>query len=73
MKALNSIKINGSIIKLGDVVEFKCDIEQCGTVKKIIRRSYGYDLVVTDEFGFSGDYIGGQTEATIAADEAWSL
>ena len=64
----------GHKFSVGDVVEFKCDVEQCGTIKRIDRRPYGgFDLIVTDEFGFAGDYIGGQTVATISADEAFPL
>jgi hypothetical protein len=47
-------------------VEFKCDIEQSGRIVEI-RSGYRYrgpQLVLKNESGFCGEYIGGQTRTT---------
>jgi hypothetical protein len=65
---------NGTVIKVGDWVEFKCDIEQCGQVESISRSrniigGYNFTLALTNEGRFSGDYIGGTTKTTIDAND----
>lgn len=49
---------DGNILEVGDVVGFKCDIEQSGRITKILN---GRDLLLeplTDHGYFQGDYIG---------------
>ena len=58
-------------IKVGDWVGFKCDIEQEGKVKSIHRSRN--TLIVENDYGFYGDYIGGDTEALISFEDAWEL
>lgn len=52
-----------NIIKVGDIVEFKSDVEQSGRITKIVGRNV-YLEALTNE-GFSGGYIGGQTTTVI--------
>lgn len=55
-------------LNVGDWVEFKSDIEQVGTIKRIVKGSYGgARLILVNEDGFDGGYIGGDTETTIDA------
>lgn len=63
----------GKIVKVGDWVEFKCDIEQYGEIVKITKNHFvsGYLLTVANPNGFDGDYIGGDTEATVDAEDCW--
>ena len=66
-----STTVEGKVVKVGDVVGFKCDIEQCGRIKDIVYRGrYAY-LVLTGNF--SGGYIGGQTETEERADDCWYI
>ena len=64
---------NGTVIKVGDWVWFKADVEQSGQVESISTfTNYGCgsnaNLHLVNPDRFSGDYIGGQTKATINAD-----
>lgn len=61
-------------IKVGDFVGFKSDIEQGGQVSAIRRKSYGtgYTLTLTNENGFEGGYIGGETVTEEDADRVWT-
>lgn len=54
-------------VKVGDVVGFKCDIEQYGKVVKI----EGTRLTLENEYGFDGEYIGGQTVTVEDARDCW--
>jgi hypothetical protein len=63
----NDTNTDGKQINLGDWVEFKCDIEQCGRVIAI----NGTELTLRNEEGFSGDYIGGDFDCTIDATEVF--
>jgi hypothetical protein len=56
-------------IKVGDWVGFKSDIEQDGKVKQIQRSRRA--ILVENENGFDGDYIGGDTEALVGFDDIW--
>jgi hypothetical protein len=60
--------------KVGDYVEFKCDVEQGGYVTAV-RRSHLGDRVYTveDEYGFDGDYIGGQTSTEVWAEDVYGV
>ena len=63
--------IDGTKIKNGDWVGFKSDTEQYGKVVEIKRGRYSTILVLENEYGFDGDYIGGDTRTTMNADECW--
>ena len=56
-------------VKVGDWVGFKCDIEQYGIIKSIQRGRN--TVILTNENGFDGDYIGGDTETLVSLDEIW--
>lgn len=60
-------KVDGCVVKVGDVVGFKCDVEQYGTITKI----NGNMLTLEREYGFEGGYIGGQTVTTQDASRCW--
>ncbi len=60
----------GRTVKVGDSVEFKCDIEQCGEIVAIRRESFGrVELVLKGHF--IGEYIGGTTKTTMDAEDCW--
>ena len=50
--------------KIGQVVEFESDIEQCGEIIKIHGVCKEW-LTLKNKHGFKGEYIGGDTETTI--------
>lgn len=60
-------KVDGQVVNVDDVVCFKSDVEQCGTITKIV----GDTLHLRSERGFIGDYIGGQTHTCKHASECW--
>ena len=66
-------KVDGTVVKVGDVVYFKSDVEQCGTIAEIrmARFGTGHELTLTSETGFSGEYIGGQTQTVERARDCW--
>ena len=57
-------------MKVGDVVGFKCDVEQYGTITRIERDGFGNVTLTLEAFGkFTGEYIGGQQVTTERAAE----
>ena len=65
-------------IKVGDWVCFKSDIEQSGKVIQIqlrantwSARNGEYVLVLENENGFIGEYIGGDEKTVVTLDEIW--
>ena len=59
-------------MQVGDVVCFKSDIEQCGTIVAIKVDMMGRKvLVLENKNGFSGDYIGGQERTSELASDCW--
>ena len=64
-------------IKIGDWVSFKSDIEQSGEVIAIRRSSssihkpQGIELVLENENGFIGEYIGGDTKTVVRLKDIW--
>jgi len=61
-------------VKVGDVVGFKCDIEQYGKVIAIEERPVwdgGIRFTVENKNGFDGGYIGGQRKTVVYADDIW--
>ena len=59
-------------VRVGDWVDFKYDVEQSGQIVKITDRSYCVELTLRNEHGFSGEYIGGDTETTMHASDCWA-
>ena len=72
-----SAMIDGIEVNVGDTVSFKSDVEQCGTVDKILRtrwrNSSQYDLVLVTnrDGGFQGDYIGGSTRTVVSLSDCY--
>ena len=66
---MQTAKVEGNTVKVGDYVCFKSDHEQCGKIVEIIR---GTTLVLfKDEHGFAGDYIGGENYTRVDARDCW--
>jgi len=63
--------VEGQVVGIGDVVCFKSDIEQSGTIVDIKDSYMGKSLVLQSEFGFEGGYIGGETITTELASDCW--
>ena len=59
--------VEGKIVKVGDYVSFKSDIEQSGRIYKI----QGDRLYLEDPNGFEGGYIGGETTTMVKATDCW--
>lgn len=70
---MQQAKVDGTTVKVGDYVSFKSDIEQGGNISRIQRSQFtGHiELVLEDEDGFAGDYIGGNTRTTQLASDCW--
>ena len=68
---MNTVKIDGVEVKVGDSVGFKSDIEQSGQISKIERTQFGVQLTLKSKYGFHGDYIGGSTVTTEMASDCW--
>ena len=64
-------QVDGQTVKIGDWVCFKADIEQSGKIVDIKKSYMGHSLVLENENGFHGDYIGGQTITTELARDCW--
>jgi hypothetical protein len=64
-------QVDGQTVKIGDWVCFKADIEQSGKIVDIKKSYMGHSLVLENENGFHGDYIGGQTITTELASDCW--
>jgi len=67
-------KVEGRTVKVGDHVGFKCDIEQGGQIVEIKEcpfRRGAMVLVLENKYGFSGEYIGGQTRTEVDASDCW--
>lgn len=58
---------------IGDIVSFKCDVEQYGKIKQIKKVGSDYELTIesTSDEGFEGDFIGGDLTTTMKASECW--
>lgn len=58
-------------VRVGDTVEFKSDIEQCGVVREIREEGFRTVLVVENPQGFSGHYLRGATRTEILSEDCW--
>lgn len=66
--------VDGQLVKVGDCVGFKSDIEQWGEIVAIRRDVNGnWILHLENTNGFSGDYIGGETQTQERASDCWIL
>lgn len=64
--------VDGTRVKIGDYVSFKSDVEQGGTIVSIMRNVMGnVELVLENDEGFSGDYIGGAWRTKQLASDCW--
>lgn len=65
------------IVKVGDWVGFKCDIEQYGRIKEIkklyspCRGGQTVILILENPNGFEGEYIENETEYHAMAEDCW--
>ena len=66
--------VEGKTVRIGDIVGFKCDIEQTGRIEDItVDRYRGDVLTLSNPNGFSGDYIGGETITDEDARDCWVI
>jgi hypothetical protein len=66
------VPVRGGMVSVGDTVWFKSDIEQSGVVEDVRRSSWGQmQIVISNEYGFEGDYIGGSTVTVQSARDCW--
>ena len=68
---MKTAKVDGQTVTIGDVVCFKSDIEQSGTIVDIKTSYMGTALVLQSTYGFEGEYIGGQEITTELARDCW--
>ena len=68
---MKTAKVDGQTVTIGDVVCFKSDVEQCGTIVDIKQTYSGTSLTLESKYGFHGDYIGGETITTELARDCW--
>jgi hypothetical protein len=61
-------KVEGQVVKVGDWVCFKSDVEQSGCITRIDGDRL---FLVAGPNGFSGDYIGGQEKTVQSARDCW--
>jgi len=66
---MNKIKVRNGTVKIGDYVEFKSDIEQCGKVIGV----RGSELKLENKNGFDGDYIRHETITHMRARDCWAI
>ena len=64
-------QVDGQTVKIGDWVNFKSDVEQSGKIVEIKKSYMGHSLVLENEHGFHGGYIGGDTITTELASDCW--
>jgi hypothetical protein len=67
--------VNGQEVKVGDYVCFKADVEQTGRIIQIDQPRQGWGrtpiLLLRNDNMFVGEYIGGEHEARVAAEDCW--
>jgi hypothetical protein len=70
---MQTAKVDGQTVKVGDYVCFKSDYEQCGKVTKITKNMFGHVMLelYRDDEGFGGDYIGGSNYTVQSASDCW--
>ena len=60
-------------VEVGDVVGFKCDVEQCGRIASIKFMNHCYVLGLESESGFHGEYIHGAKKHLEVATDCWKV
>lgn len=60
--------VDGEIVRVGDWVSFKSDVEQSGQITAVLSEGR---LVLTNPNGFQGDYIGGSETTIQKARDCW--
>ena len=68
---MKTARVDGQTVTIGDVVSFKSDIEQSGTIVDIKQTYSGVALTLQSEFGFEGSYIGGEEITTELGRDCW--
>lgn len=63
---------NGTIVRVGDWVQFKWDEQNGGRITEIKQNYGGEVLTLENKYGYVGDMFGGKTSIRIAAHECWS-
>jgi hypothetical protein len=63
--------VDGQTVRIGDSVCFKSDVEQSGKIVDIKKTYSGVSLTLESQYGFHGDYIGGDTITTELARDCW--
>ena len=71
MIATKEAVVEGTTVRVGDYVCFKCDIEQTGRIAGISNGVSGIVLILENINGFQGDYIGGDTMTKQMARDCW--
>jgi hypothetical protein len=61
-------KVDGQVVKIGDWVSFKSDIEQSGQIFKIVDNKL---FLQAGPNGFQGDYISGAEATVELASDCW--
>jgi hypothetical protein len=65
-------KVDGKTVKVGDVVSFKSDYEQCGRVVGFTTTMMGSDVLILEDLaGFGGEYLDGATRTQELASDCW--
>ena len=64
--------VDGQTVRIGDSVCFKSDVEQSGKIVDIKKTYSGVSLTLESQYGFHGDYIGGDTITTVLARDCWA-
>jgi hypothetical protein len=71
---IKTAQVDGQTVKVGDFVSFKSDVEQGGKITAMKNASWGgkeLTLESSSEYGFNGDYIGGEATTTVLASDCW--
>jgi hypothetical protein len=61
-------KVDGQVVKVGDYVSFKSDVEQGGQIYRIEGNRL---FLKAGPNGFDGDYIGGAETTVQLAQDCW--
>jgi hypothetical protein len=70
---MSTALVEGTVVKVGDVVCFKSDYEQSGRIVAIKNSNWGggKTLVLENENGFGGDYLRYATRTEELASDCW--
>jgi hypothetical protein len=65
-------QVDGQVVRIGDVVSFKSDYEQCGRIVGFSKTIMGSDVLILEDLeGFGGEYLDGATRTQELASECW--